>query len=93
MSEGKFSMVPCGYNDLVNPQSYLPCGGNYLQLCQDCKVVQGMPTFTSPTMCIMTCKCPKLMDNGLIKYYPAIIKYDVKNDKVSTSNDGRLYIH
>jgi len=85
-----FTLVP-GDSNLIDPLIYLPSGGNYLTFCKDFKVTQCMPNLTNPTQCVMTCKCPKIMDDSNIKYYPASIKYNIK-DKVSTSNDGRLYI-
>jgi hypothetical protein len=93
MSSGRFTMMPGLSNELVDPQSFLPGGGNYRELCQDCKVVQCIPNYANPTKCMMTCKCPKVMPNGMTKYYPAIITYDVRESLVSTSNDGRLYVH
>jgi hypothetical protein len=86
-----FNLVP-GTNDLIDPQTYLPIGGNYSILCHENKVVQCIPNYINPISCVMTCRCPKLMTDSNIKYYPASIKYNLKTDYVSTSNDGRIYI-
>jgi hypothetical protein len=87
-----FNLILAPNNKLVDIQQYLPKGGNYSTECSDCCVVKVLPDVLNPTNCLMTCKCPKVMIDGTIKYYPASIHYDFRIDNVSTRRDGRLYI-
>lgn len=89
---GKFKMLATSEGIMIDPSSYLPVGGNYKEKCKEYRVVMLLPNNEKPLYGIMECKCPKIMDDGRVKFYPARIQYNIINDSVSTKEDGRLYI-
>jgi hypothetical protein len=78
----------------IDPNIFLPPGGNYLDECKDCHIVAiDPPNVKDPVYCVLKCLCPKKMEDGTIKYYDQQLRFKYKKQSIiNAPGDGTLVI-